>query len=275
MPHTIRSLQKLKDEGRPIVALTATDYSIARILDRSGVDLLLVGDSLAMVAHGHAHTLPVTVEDMLCHCRAVRRAVREALLVADLPFGSYEQGFEQAFATASRFLKEGGAQAVKLEGGYPRLVQTVAALVEAGVPVLAHLGLTPQAVHQLGGYRTQGRTPTEAERLRSQALALEAAGAFALVLECVPADLGAALSRELAIPTIGIGAGGGCDGQVLVTHDLLGLSEWQPSFARPYADLGAAVAGAVERFAADVRERHFPERPDVLESPTVPLSQPR
>lgn len=254
MANTIRSLQRLKQIGKPIVALTAWEYSTAQVLDRSGVDLLLVGDSLAMVALGYSTTLPVRVEELLFACQAVRRGVTQALLVADLPFGSYEQSPEQAFATASRFIKEAGAQAVKLEGGYPRMVKTVSFLVESGIPVLGHVGLTPQSVHQFGGFRVQGKTTAEAERILYEAQALELAGAFAIVLEHIPSALAADISRTLTIPTIGIGAGPDCDGQILVTHDLLGLSESPPPFAKPYIDLRSAIAQAVEQFATDVRE---------------------
>jgi 3-methyl-2-oxobutanoate hydroxymethyltransferase len=254
MPNTIRSLQRLKQTGKPIVALTAWEYSTAQVLDRSGVDLLLVGDSLAMVALGYSTTLPVSVEELLFACQAVRRGVTQALLVADLPFGSYEQSPEQAFATASRFIKEAGAQAVKLEGGYPRMVKTVSFLVESGIPVLGHVGLTPQSVHQFGGFRVQGKTTAEAERILYEAQALELAGAFAIVLEHIPFDLAAEISRTLSIPTIGIGAGPGCDGQILVTHDLLGLSESPPPFAKAYIDLRSTIAQAIEQFAQDVRE---------------------
>ncbi len=254
MANTIRSLQRLKQIGKPIVALTAWEYSTAQVLDRSGVDLLLVGDSLAMVALGYSTTLPVSVEELLFACQAVRRGVTQALLVADLPFGSYEQSPEQAFATASRFIKEAGAQAVKLEGGYPRMVKTVSFLVESGIPVLGHVGLTPQSVHQFGGFRVQGKTTAEAERILYEAQALELAGAFAIVLEHIPSALAADISRTLTIPTIGIGAGPDCDGQILVTHDLLGLSESPPPFAKPYIDLRSAITQAVEQFAQDVRE---------------------
>ncbi|AGY58192.1 3-methyl-2-oxobutanoate hydroxymethyltransferase [Gloeobacter kilaueensis] len=258
MAVSIHHLRRLKERAQPIVALTAFEYATARLLDQSGVDLLLVGDSLAMVALGYPSTVPVSVEELLHHCRVVRRGVEHALLVADLPFGSYEQSPAQAFATASRFLKEAGAQAVKLEGGYRRMVETVAFLVESGVPVLAHIGLTPQAVHQLGGYRIQGKSEQEAARLSEQAFALEAAGAFAIVLEHIPAPLAADITRNLTIPTIGIGAGPGCDGQVLVTHDLLGLSEKPPAFAKPYVDLAALIREAATRYAEDVRDRRFP-----------------
>ncbi|MBW4699981.1 MAG: 3-methyl-2-oxobutanoate hydroxymethyltransferase [Aphanocapsa lilacina HA4352-LM1] len=258
---SIHSLRKLKERAQPIVALTATEYAIAHVLDQAGVDLLLVGDSLSMVALGYTSTLPVTVDELLHHCRAVRRGVERALLVADLPFGSYEQSPQQAFSTATRFLKETGVQAVKLEGGYPRMVETVAFLTESGIPVLGHLGLTPQAVHQLGGYRVQGKTAQAAERLLDQALALAGAGAFAVVLEHIPHDLAGEMSGTLLIPTIGIGAGPHCDGQILVTHDLLGLTEKPPLFVKPYADLRALIAEAVGRYGADVRaHRSFEER---------------
>ncbi len=260
MAITIHSLRNFKERSQPIVALTAWEYATARVLDASGVDLLLVGDSLSMVALGNRSTLPVTVDELLHHCRAVRRGVERALLVADLPFGSYEQSREQAFATASRFLKESGVQAVKLEGGYAALVETVAFLTERGIPVLAHLGLTPQAVHQLGGYRVQGKSAAGAAVIREQARAVEQAGAFAIVLEHIPAALAAEISGELVIPTIGIGAGPHCDGQILVTHDLLGLSEQAPGFARAYVDLKALISGAVSDYALDVRARTFPDQ---------------
>jgi 3-methyl-2-oxobutanoate hydroxymethyltransferase len=230
------------ERGERLVMVTAYDFPQGRTADAAGVDLVLVGDSLAMVVLGHADTLAVTLDEMLHHVKAVRRGVERALLVADMPYGSFHLGPEQAVASALRFVKEGGAQAVKIEGDRP---EVTAALVRAEVPVMAHLGLTPQSLHKLGGFRVQGRG--------------EAAGAFSLVLECVPADLAAAVSERLAIPTIGIGAGARCDGQVLVYHDLLGLEERiAPRFVRRYAQLGLASREALEAFAADVREGSFP-----------------
>lgn len=259
MVTTIHTLRKLKQRGQPIVALTAWEYATTQLLDHTA-DLILVGDSLAMVVLGYPSTLPITLAEMLHHCRAVRRAVRRALMVVDLPFGSYQAGPAQAFETASHLMKEGGAEAVKVEGGYPRLVETVAFLVEAGVPVCGHIGLTPQSVHQLGGYRTQGTSDADAARLLAQARDLQDAGAFALVLEHMPSELAAEITRALTIPTIGIGAGPHCDGQILVTHDLLGLSEHAPPFVRSYADLRGVITQAVTRFGEDVRARTFPEQ---------------
>jgi 3-methyl-2-oxobutanoate hydroxymethyltransferase len=242
--------------GERLVMVTAYDFPQARAADAGGADVVLVGDSLAMVVLGHPDTLSVTMDEMLHHVRAVRRGVERALLVADMPFGSFHLGPAQAVANAIRFVKEGGAQAVKIEGGRP---EVVAALVEAEVPVMAHLGLTPQSLHRLGGYKVQGREAGAAEAILAAAAELEAAGAFSLVLECVPTDLAAEVSERLAIPTIGIGAGPHCDGQVLVYHDLLGLEERiAPRFVRRYAELGLASREAIARFAADVRAGSFP-----------------
>ncbi len=258
MPINIRHFEHCKQQGRPIVALTAWEYSSAQVLDQCGVDLLLVGDSLAMVALGYTTTLPVTLDEMLHHTKAVRRAVKEAFLVVDLPFLSYQESPQQAMHSAGRALKEAEAQAVKLEGGHAAIIETIRYLVQMGVPVMGHLGLTPQSVNQFGGYRKQGKDPESRERLLRQAQALEEAGAFAVVLESIPADLAEQLTQQLRIPTIGIGAGPHCDGQVLVTHDLLGLSAWHPPFAKPYLDLRSAMTDAVQRFSEDVRERRFP-----------------
>ncbi|HTQ81409.1 MAG TPA: 3-methyl-2-oxobutanoate hydroxymethyltransferase [Thermoanaerobaculia bacterium] len=253
---TVPWIASAPERGEPVVMVTAYDYSQGRTADAAGVDVVLVGDSLAMVVLGHADTLSVTMEEMLHHTRAVRRGVKRALLVADMPYGSFHLGPEQAVGNALRFIKEAGAQAVKIEGARPELV---AALTAAEVPVMAHLGLTPQSVHRLGGFKVQGRGERAREALVANALAVEAAGAFSLVLECVPADLATEISERLAIPTIGIGAGAGCDGQVLVFHDLLGLEERiAPRFVRRYAELGLAAREGIERFAADVREGHFP-----------------
>ena len=242
--------------GERLVMVTAYDYPQGRTVDAAGVDVVLVGDSLAMVVLGHPDTLSVTMDEMLHHLRAVRRGVERALLVGDMPFGSFHLGPEQAVANAVRFVKEGGAQAVKIEGGRP---EVVAALVAAEVPVMAHLGLTPQSLHRLGGYKVQGREAEAREAILEAAAELEAAGAFSLVLECVPTDLAAEVSARLAIPTIGIGAGPHCDGQVLVYHDLLGLEERiAPRFVRRYAELGLASREAIAHFAADVRAGRFP-----------------
>ena len=257
MTVTTQQLIQWKQQGRPIVALTAWDYAIAQVLDAAGVDLILVGDTLAVVL-GYATTLPVTLEEMLHHAKAVRRGVKRALLVVDLPFLSYQESLQQAMHSAGRLLKETGAQAVKLEGGYPLMADTVARLVQAGIPVLGHIGLTPQSIHQLG-LRQQGKTPEAGERILEEAIALERAGAFAVVLEHIPPQLGLQITQKLAIPTIGIGAGPHCDGQVLVTSDLLGLSERQPPFAKVYANLRETITGAVQDYSLEVRERKFPE----------------
>jgi 3-methyl-2-oxobutanoate hydroxymethyltransferase len=236
--------------------VTAYDCPQGRTADAAGVDLVLVGDSLAMVVLGHPDTLSVTLGEMLHHVKAVRRGVERALLVADMPFGSFHLGPEQAVASALVFVKEGGAQAVKIEGDRP---EVTAALVHAEVPVMAHLGLTPQSLHKLGGFRVQGRTAEAREELLAAAVRAEEAGAFSLVLECVPADLAAEVSERLAIPTIGIGAGAACDGQVLVYHHLLGLEERiAPRFVRRYAQLGVASREAVAAFADDVRAGRVP-----------------
>jgi 3-methyl-2-oxobutanoate hydroxymethyltransferase len=242
--------------GERLVMVTAYDFAQARQVDSAGVDVVLVGDSLAMVVLGHPDTLSVTMDEMLHHVRAARRGVQHALLVADMPYGSFHLSPEQAVGNALRFLKEGGAAAVKIEGDRPEIVR---ALVAAEVPVMAHLGLTPQSVHKLGGFKVQGRGEPARQRLLASARALEEAGAFSLVLECVPADLAAEVSAALQIPTIGIGAGAGCDGQVLVYHDLLGLEERiAPRFVRRYAQLGTTGREAVAAFAADVRAGRFP-----------------
>jgi 3-methyl-2-oxobutanoate hydroxymethyltransferase len=244
------------ERGERLVVVTAYDFGQGRTADAAGVDMVLVGDSLAMVVLGHPDTLSVTMEEMLHHTRAVRRGVKQALLIADMPYGSFHLGVEQAIGNAIRFIKEAGAQAVKIEGARPELV---AALVAAEVPVMAHLGLTPQSVHRLGGFKVQGRGERAREALLEGALAVEEAGAFALVLECVPADLAAEVTERLRIPTIGIGAGAACDGQVLVFHDLLGLEERiAPRFVRRYAELGLLAREGLERFAADVRGGRFP-----------------
>lgn len=253
----IQQLIQWKRQRRPIVALTAWDYITAQILDQAGVDLILVGDSLAMVALGYDTTLPITLDEMLHHGKAVRRGVKEALMVFDLPFLSYQESPQQALHSAGRALKEAGAQAVKLEGGYPAILDTVARLVQAGIPVLGHVGLTPQSVHQLG-YRQQGKSVEDSERILAEAIALEQAGAFGVVLEHIPDELALKISQKLSIPTIGIGAGGHCDGQVLVTSDLLGLSNWQPPFAKSYANLRLVMNEAVQDFCQEVRQHQFP-----------------
>ena len=257
MAVTTQQLIQWKQQARPIVVLTAWDYAIAQLLDASGVDVVLVGDSLAMVTLGYETTLPVTLEEMLHHAKAVRRGVQQALVVVDLPFLSYQESPQQAIHSAGRVLKETGAQAVKLEGGYPAMAETVGRLVKAGIPVLGHIGLTPQSVHQLG-YRQQGKTADAGERILGEAIALEQAGAFGIVLEHIPASLAAQITQKLTIPTIGIGAGSDCDGQVLVTADVLGLSQRQPPFAKSYVNLREIITQAVTDFSGQVRERRFP-----------------
>ncbi len=265
-PVTVPQVSTAPQRGERLVMVTAYDYRQARLVDAAGVDIVLVGDSLAMVVLGHADTLSVTLEEMLHHVKAVRRGVERALLVADMPYGSFHLGAADTVANAVRFLKEGGAQAVKIEGARPELVE---ALVRAEIPVMAHLGLTPQSVHRLGGFKVQGRGEGARRELLEQAVALEEAGAFSLVLECVPSELAAEVSARLAIPTIGIGAGPGCDGQVLVYHDLLGLEDrLAPRFVRRYAELGGVVREAVARFAEDVRAGRFPSAEESFDDPS-------
>jgi 3-methyl-2-oxobutanoate hydroxymethyltransferase len=255
---TSQTLQEKKAQGKPIVALTAYDYATARLVDEAGVDIVLVGDSLAMVVLGHESTLPVTMEEMLHHTRATRRAVRRAMLVADMPFGSYQASLQEGISNATRFLKEAGAEAVKIEGGAQR-VELVQELTNAEIPVMAHLGLTPQSVHKMGGYKVQGKTVPAIRKLIRDALALEAAGAFSLVLEGVPREVAQRVTAALKIPVIGIGAGPECDGQILVLHDLLNMTFAPPAkFVRRYADVGAVITKAVEDYSRDVRARSFP-----------------
>jgi 3-methyl-2-oxobutanoate hydroxymethyltransferase len=255
---TTASLRQKKERGEPICMLTAYDYPTALAEDQAGMDAILVGDSLGMVVLGYPNTLPVTMEDMLHHCRAVARGTTYALLIGDMPFMSYQVSTETAVRNAGRFLQDGGMEAVKLEGGRERL-DAVRAITGAGIPVMGHLGLTPQSVNQLGGFRPQGRNAAAAKRLLEDALMLEEAGCFSLVLESVPARLGELVSRKLSIPTIGIGAGLGCDGQVLVTHDLLGLFDrFTPRFVKKYADFHGEMRRAFTEFAADVRGHSFP-----------------
>jgi len=241
-----------------ITCLTAYDYPTARLLDEAGVDILLVGDSLGMVVLGHESTLPVTVDEMLHHARAVRRGTRHALLVADMPYGSYHDDPHEAVRNAVRFVKEAGAEAVKIEGGERRL-DMISRLVEAEIPVMGHIGLTPQSVNAFGGFRVQGKSASAADQLLRDARAVEAAGAFSVVLESIPRELAARITAELRIPTIGIGAGPDCDGQVLVIHDLIGMSfGHKPKFARRYAEVGQIISRAAAEYCRDVREGTFP-----------------
>jgi 3-methyl-2-oxobutanoate hydroxymethyltransferase len=252
------SLNETSFASPKITCLTAYDYPTARLLDEAGVDVILVGDSLAMVVLGYESTLPVTLEEMLHHARAVRRGTKRALLVVDMPFGSYHSDTAESLRNAVRFVKEAGVEAVKVEGGERRL-ELIARLTEAEIPVMGHIGLTPQSVNAMGGYRVQGKTADSAEQLLRDARAVEAAGAFSVVLEAVPRELAAQITRELRIPTIGIGAGPDCDGQILVVHDLLGLSfDQTPKFARQYANLGEAISSAVRQYCEDVRSGGFP-----------------
>lgn len=257
-PVSVHDLARWKREGQRFAMLTAYDHPTAGALEEAGIPVLLVGDSVADNVLGYDSTIPVTLDEMLHHTRAVVRAVRHALVVADLPFGSYQAGEDDAVANAMRMLKEGGAGAVKLEGA-GRMVALTRRLVEAGVPVMGHLGLTPQSVHQLGGYRVQGRDEEDADRLLADARALADAGAFAIVLECVPATLARRVTEALAVPTIGIGAGADCDGQVLVVNDLLGLSSGpRPRFAKAYANLRAQITDAAKAYQAEVVDGDYP-----------------
>lgn len=252
------NLQKKKAQHEKIVCLTAYDYTMGLLLDQAGVDIILVGDSAAMVCGGHKHTLAITMDQMIYHTQMVSRAVRSALLVADMPFLSFQVSPEDAVRNAGRFLKEAGADAVKIEGG-EAAVPTVSRLTAAGIPVMGHLGLTPQSIRSFGGYGVRGRAEAEAAQYCRDAELLEKAGAFSLVLEKIPAALADTITGAVSIPTIGIGAGPGCDGQILVTHDMLGLFEaFKPKFVRRYAQLADTVRDAVGRYAADVRTGAFP-----------------
>ena len=253
---TMPALAEMKRQGKPISALTAYDYATSRLVDEAGIDLILVGDSLAMVVLGHDNTLSITVDEMLHHTRAVRRAVRRALVVADMPFGSYHGTVADGVANAVRFVKEAGAEAVKIEG--PR-VELVRALTDAEIPVVGHLGLTPQSLHRMGGYRVQAKTVDTAMQLKADAHALADAGAGLLVLEGVPREAAAAITAELSIPTIGIGAGPDCDGQILVFHDLVNMTFAPPAkFVRRYGDVAAVIRTAVEHYREDVEHHVFP-----------------
>lgn len=255
---TTRTFQLKKQRGEPITMLTAYDYPTALAVEKAGIDSILVGDSLGMVVLGYENTLPVTMEDMLHHCKAVARGASLPLLVGDMPFMSYQSSAEKALENAGRFLKEASMDAVKLEGGRER-AEAVRKIVEAGIPVMGHLGLTPQSIHAFGGFRAQGKTAEPAKRLVEDALILQDAGAFSIVLEAVPAQLAELISKELTIPTIGIGAGVGCDGQVLVTHDLIGqFDRFVPSFVKQYARIHEVVLAAMQGYWKDVTEGVFP-----------------
>lgn len=255
---TVPSLSRMKRRGDPIAMLTAYDFTFARIFDTAGIDVLLVGDSLGNVVQGRDTTLPVTLDEVVYHTRMVARGASRALVVADMPFGSYQVSEEEAVRSAIRCMKEGGAHAVKLEGG-THVAGTIARIVRAEIPVMGHVGLTPQAIHRMGGHRVQGRTAEGARRVLEDARAVQEAGAFAVVLEGMPEELARTVSAELHIPTIGIGAGVHCDGQVLVMHDMLGLSDWTPSFVKSFASLGALASQAARQYGDEVRNRKFPD----------------
>ena len=255
---TVPEIVKMKQRAEKITCLTAYDYSFARILDDAGVDILLVGDSLGCVVQGHANTLPVTIDEVIYHTRAVVRGRKRALVVADMPFLSYQVSGKDALRNAGRLLQEGGAHAVKLEGGVA-MRETIAKIVQVGIPVMGHVGLTPQSVHSFGGYKIQGKDKNRRAAVLRDALAVEEAGAFSVVLEGMPKDLAKEITERLTIPTIGIGAGVNCDGQVLVIHDMLGLfDDFRPKFVKRYAELKDVMTGAVKDFISDVREKKFP-----------------
>jgi 3-methyl-2-oxobutanoate hydroxymethyltransferase len=263
--------RKTSSAGSPaqkkITCLTAYDYPTARLVDEAGVDVVLVGDSLGMVVLGYDSTLPVTLDEALHHTKAVRRGVHHALVVGDMPYGTYHGEIHETIRNAMRFVKEAGAEAVKIEGGERRL-ELIARLTEAEIPVMGHVGLTPQSVNAMGGYRVQGKTPGAAEQLLRDARAVEAAGAFAIVLEGIPRELAAEITRSVRIPTIGIGAGPDCDGQILVLHDVLGLTfQERPKFARRYANIGDAISQAVREYCADVQSGSFPSDAESYHSP--------
>ncbi len=257
-PVTVLDIQKMKAASEKISVLTAYDFPFARLLDQAGIDMILVGDSLGVVVAGYDNTLPVTMDEMVYHTRAVRRGTQRALVVADLPFLSYQTDLSEARRNAGRLIKEGGAQAVKLEGG-ENVAATIAAIVAMDIPVMGHIGLTPQSIHRMGGYRVQGKLEEQARQLLADARAVAEAGAFALVLEGIPASLAAEITAAAPIPTIGIGAGIDCDGQVLVIHDILGLCEkYSPKFVKRYADAATLISGAVDDYIREVKGGVFP-----------------
>jgi 3-methyl-2-oxobutanoate hydroxymethyltransferase len=255
---TVDDIKGMKQRGERVVMLTAYDYPSARLAEEAGVDMILVGDTLGMVVLGYDSTVPVTMEDMIHHTKAVVRGSERAMVVGDMPFMSFQTGFEDAMRNAGRMLKETGCQAVKLEGGV-HMAETVRRLVQVGIPVVGHIGLTPQSVNQLSGFKVQGKTPEAAERLMEDAVALQQAGAFCIVLELIPAPLAKLISQRLRVPTIGIGAGAGCDGQVQVWHDILALySAFVPKHAKQYAQVGEVIREAIGRYASEVRSGEFP-----------------
>jgi 3-methyl-2-oxobutanoate hydroxymethyltransferase len=255
---TVPEVRSKKERGEKVVCLTAYDYCFARILDESGIDILLVGDSLGSVVQGHDNTLPVTADDIIYHTKAVVRGRRRALVVSDMPFMTFQLGVDEAKRNAGRLVQEGGAESVKLEGGVTQAA-TIEALVKMGVPVMGHVGLTPQSVHQFGGYRIQGRGEADARAILDDAMAVEQAGAFAVVLEGIPVQLAREITQRVSIPTIGIGAGLHCDGQILVVHDMLGLfDDFTPKFVKRYANLKETIGGAVQSYMEEVRTEAFP-----------------
>lgn len=262
---TTRTIREMKTRAELVTMLTAYDYGTALAVDRAGIDAILVGDSLGMVVLGYDTTLPVTMEDMLHHCRAVARGASYALLIGDMPFMSYQASVDDAVRNAGRFLQEAGMDAVKLEGGFERL-DAVGAIISAGIPIMGHLGLTPQSVHQFGGFRAQGKEASAAKRLVEDALSLEEAGCFSIVLESIPTRLGKLVSERLEIPTIGIGAGPDCDGQVLVTHDLIGMFDrFTPRFVKRYAEIHLEMDKAFTSFRDDVQSKAFPSAEHCVE----------
>ncbi|HKT10518.1 MAG TPA: 3-methyl-2-oxobutanoate hydroxymethyltransferase [Terriglobia bacterium] len=270
---TVPLILERKLHGEKITALTAYDYPTARLVDEAGIDILLVGDSLAQVILGYESTVPVTSAEMLHHLRAARRGVRRALLVSDLPYGSYHLGEREALRTSLRFIKQGGAEAIKVEGGRKRS-DLIRRMVNAEIPVMGHIGLTPQSIHRLGGYGVQGKTLESANELLADAQALEDAGVFALVLEAVPRELASMITRRLRIPTIGIGAGPVCDGQILVLHDLVGFTFQHPAkFVRPYADVRSTLHDAISRYKEDVVEGRYPSDSESYHCPAAVLEQ--
>jgi 3-methyl-2-oxobutanoate hydroxymethyltransferase len=269
---TSSTLLEKKQRQEIITCLTAYDYASARLVDEAGIDMVLVGDSLAQVMLGYENTLPVTMQEMLHHTRAVRRGVKRAFLVADMPFASYHVSRRESLHNAARFIKDAGAEAVKIEGGEKR-ARLVARLVDAEIPVVGHIGLTPQSVHAMGGYKVQGKTLAAIEQLMHDAIALERAGACVVVLEGIPREVAAMITRELEVPTIGIGAGPECDGQVLVYHDLLGLTFAPPAkFVRRYADVGAVITDALQAFKNDVKSGGYPADNESYHLPKATLS---
>ena len=272
-PVTVPTIAKRKNSGKKITALTAYDYSFAKLLDSTPIDILLVGDSLGMVSQGHINTLSVTLEDIVYHTRCVNQGVERALVVADMPFMSYQVSVEQAVTNAGILIQQGGAAAVKLEGG-ERIINQVNAILKAGIPVMGHIGLTPQSVHQFGGYKVQGKNFLDSKQIKQDAKDLQKAGVFSLVLEGIPEELAKEITNDLKIPTIGIGAGSNCDGQILVTHDLLGLNpDFAPKFVKRYAHLSDVIQNAVIDFISEVQSEKFPGSEHAYNLKKGPLKQ--